>query len=144
MDGFGQVRSASELLAERAMERVVDLIVQSIDVDAVVQRVDADALVKRVDVNAVIEKIDINALLDQVDINRLISQVDLAEIVRHTDLGAVISMSSGHEVGRAVDIVRGQAIALDRWIDHWVHRLLRREHPGLVAPLALRDTEPVT
>lgn len=144
MDGFNQVRSASELLAERTMERVLDLVMQSIDVDAVVQRIDVDALVQRVDVNAVVEKIDVNALLSQVDVNRLIEQVDIGEIVRHTDLGAVMSMSTGHEVGRVVDIVRGQAVALDRWIDRWVCRLLRRQDPGPVAPPALHEARAAT
>jgi len=139
VEPFDQVRSASELLAERAMERVLDLVVQAIDVDAVVQQVDVNTLVRGVDVNAVIEKIDINALLDQVDINRLITRVDIEAIVRHTDLGAVISMSSGHEVGRAVDIVRAQAVVLDRRIDSWMRRLLRRKVAGPVAPPILRN-----
>jgi hypothetical protein len=144
MDGFNQVRSASELLAERAMERVLDLVVQSIDVDALVSQVDIDTLVQRVDVNAIVEKIDVNALLDQVDLNRLIARIDIETIVRHTDLGAVVSMSSGHEVGRAVDIVRAQAVTLDRRIDHWVRRLLRRRGTGLAAPPALRDAGAAT
>ena len=138
MEPFDQVRSASELLAERAMERVLDLVVQSIDVDAVVQQVDVNTLVNGIDVNAVIEKIDINALLDQVDINRLITRIDIEAIVRNTDIGAIISMSSGHEVHRAVDIIRTQGIMLDHRIDSWVRRLLRRKDAGPVAPLVLR------
>ena len=153
MDGRNQVRSASELFAERVMERVLDLVVQSIDVDALAQQVDVDALlrqvdvnrlVQRVDMNAVIEKVAVNALLDQVDINHLIARVDIDAIVRQTDLGAVVSMSSGHVAGRAVDIVRAQGVELDRLIDRWVRRLLRRKDPGLVAPPTLRNAEAVT
>jgi hypothetical protein len=138
------MRSASELLAQRALERVLDLVVQSIDVNELVQQVDVDQLLSQLDLNAVVAKIDVNALLRQVDVNRLIAQVDIEAIVQHTDLGAVIAMSSGHEATKAVDIVRGQAVVLDRRIDRWVRRLLRREGPGLVAPPTLLAHEAVT
>jgi hypothetical protein len=137
VDPLGQMRSASEVLAERALERVLDLVVQAVDANELVEQVDVDALLRRVDLNAVLGRVDVDALLSRVDVNRLIAQVDIDALVQHTEIGAVIMMSSGSVGNRAVDLVRGQAVGLDDVIDRWVRRLLRRSGPGLAAPSAL-------
>jgi hypothetical protein len=146
MEQTDQMRSGSELLAQRVMERVLDLVVESLDVNELVRQVDVNALLSRVDVNTLLSRVDVNALLSRVDVDALLSQVDvnaLAQrvdidaIVEHTDVGAVMAMSSGHLTGRAVDILRGQGVALDGRIDRLVRRLLRRGDPGLAAPRAL-------
>ncbi|HSZ40061.1 MAG TPA: hypothetical protein VK817_08895 [Trebonia sp.] len=141
MNGFGQMRSASEMLAQRVVDQVVDLVVNSLDVNELAQQVDVNTLLRQVDLNAVVAKIDVNALLGQVDVNRLITQVDIEAVIERTDLGGVIAMSSGHELSKAVDVVRGQAVALDGRIDRWVRRLLRRTEPGPITPPALRNAE---
>ena len=130
-DQLGQVRSASELLAQRVTERVLDLVVQSLDVDT---------LLSHLDVNAVIAKIDVNELLSRVDVQALAERVDIDAIVRRTDVGAVIVMASGRATDHAVDALRGQGVALDNRIDGWVRRLLRRS-PGLAGPPARLDPE---
>jgi hypothetical protein len=107
------------------MERMLDLVVQAVDVNDLVQQVDVDALLSRV---------DLDALLSRVDLNRLLARVDIDALVEHTDIGAIVLMSSGRAGDKAVDLVRGQAVALDRVIDHWVRRLLRRRGPGLASP----------
>lgn len=139
MDGFDQLRSVSEVLAQRVVDQIVDLVVNSLDVNELVQRVDVNALLSELDLNAVADKIDVNALLSQVDVNRLLAQVDIDAMIAHTDLGGIIAMSSGHEASKAVDLVRGQAVALDDRIDRWVRRLLRRKEPGRAAEPALRN-----
>jgi hypothetical protein len=144
--GFDQVRSASELLAQHTMERVLDLVVQSLDVNELVQQADVNMLLSRVDVNAVLEKVDVNAvlsqvdvnaLLDRVDVNRLITRIDNDSVVKHTDIGAVFVASSENMASGAVDIVRGQAVVADQRIDRWVHRLLRRKRGSLAGPPTL-------
>jgi len=135
VEQIDQMRAASELLAQRVMERVLDLVIQSLDVNE---------LAGQVDLNAVIEKIDLNALLSRVDMQALVEQIDIDAIVQDTDIGAAIAMSSGHVASEAVDILRGQAIALDDRIDHWVRRLLRRSGPGLAAPPTLLKTQAET
>lgn len=125
------------------MERMLDLVVQSLDVNELVQQADVNMLLSRVDVNAVLEKVDMNsllsrvdldALLDRVDVNRLITRVDIDSIAQHTDIGAVLAMSSGNMASGAVDILRDQAVAADQRIDRWVHRLLHRKSSGFVGP----------
>ncbi len=150
MEPFDDMRSAGELLAQRTMERVVDLVVQSldvnallatVDVDSVLRQVDVDALLERVDVNAIVSRVDVNALLDRVDVNRLVTRVDMAALAQQTDISAVLSLSSGSAANEAVDTVRGQFVALDRWIDHWVRRLLHRKGAEPMSPRMLLKAE---
>lgn len=141
MDQIGQMRAASELLAQRTMERVLDLVVQSLNVNELAQQVDVNELLSQLDLNAVIEKIDLNELLARVNIQALVDRVDIDAIIQHTDIGAAIAMSSGHVTGKGVDILRGQAVALDDRINHWVRRLLRRSGPGLAGPPTLLNAE---
>jgi hypothetical protein len=151
--GFDQVRSASELLAQRTLERVLDLVVEALDVNELVQQADVNMLLSRLDVNAVLEKVDVNALLgrvdldallDRVDVNRLIARVDIDSVAQHTDIGAVFVASSENMASGAVDIVRGQAVAADQRLDRWMHRLLRRKASGLGGPSPLPNSEAKT
>jgi hypothetical protein len=64
-------------------------------------------------------------------------RIDMDALVEETDLGAIIVKSSGGMATEALDVVRSQAVGLDRFIDRWVRRLLRRKHPGPSAPPAL-------
>ncbi|MGH3170584.1 MAG: hypothetical protein ACRDN0_32485 [Trebonia sp.] len=135
MEQIDQMRAASELLAQRVMERVLDVVVASLDVNELAQQVDVNGLLSRLDLNAVMAQIDLNALLDRVDVQALAERIDIEALIQHGDLGAVIATSSGHVTGQMVDLLRGQAVALDRWIDRWACRLLHRGNPGLSAPL---------
>jgi hypothetical protein len=106
-----QMRAASEQVAQRIMERVLDLVVQSLDVNELASQIDVDALLKQVDLNAVIEKVDLNALLSRVDVQALAERIDIAAILQHTDVGAVIAMSSGRVTSDAVDVLLSWAAA---------------------------------
>ena len=45
-----------EQLAEKTAERVIDLVVRTLDVNAVVQRVDLNAVLDQVDVNKLVDR----------------------------------------------------------------------------------------
>ena len=160
--------ASAELMAQRLAERVIDIVVQAVDINAVLEQVDLNALVARVDVNAPLKQLDVNAPLKQVDLNALLKQVDLNELLEHvdmdavldridindivaridmerlveqTDLGAIIARSTGGLATQALDTMRSGAVGLDQRIDRWVTRLLRRKNPGPLAPPALRGLE---
>jgi hypothetical protein len=80
-------------------------------------------------------------VLDRVDINEVLGHIDMDALVEQTDLGAVIARSSGGAASQALDAARSQAVGLDRFIDRWVQRTIRRKHPAPVAPRALLDGE---
>jgi hypothetical protein len=142
----------AEALAQRVAERVIDLVVEVLDVNALMLRLDLNAVLARVDVNDVLRRVDVKTLLDQVDVNDLMSRVDLDALmarvdvndlvqrldidglVEQTDLGAVIARSSGGVASEALDSARSQAVGMDQFIDRWVQRATRRKHPGPVAP----------
>ena len=146
-----------ESLAQRVAERVIDLVVdvldlnalvQSIDLNAVLNRidineilknVDVSALVDRVDINDVLQRVDVGALLDRIDMNDLVQRLDIDALVEQTDLGAVIAKSSGGIATDALDAARSQAVGLDGFIDRWVQRALRRKYAAPSMPPALLD-----
>ncbi|HTQ95129.1 MAG TPA: hypothetical protein VMK84_37105 [Streptosporangiaceae bacterium] len=145
----------AEALAQEATERVVDLVLNALDVNELAARIDLNALLSRVDVDAILKKVDVDALLDQVDLNALLARVDLQPLldrvdindivqqidmdalVEKTDLAAVIASTSGGMTMEALDAVRSGAVGLDKFIDRWVRRLIRPKQPWPAAPPAL-------
>jgi hypothetical protein len=164
LDPFDRLRSAGrrmtdplETLAQSVAERVLDLVVNALDINALLARVDVNALVGRVDVNALLDRVDVAALLDRadvnalldrvdvdallsrVDVNDLVARVDMDTLVEETDLGAVIARSSGGAASEALDAARSQAAGLDQFIDRWMQRALRRRHPAPSGPPSLQN-----
>jgi hypothetical protein len=150
-----RVTDPAETLAQEVTERVIDLVVNALDVNELAARIDLNALVGRVDLDAILKKVDVDALLDQVDLNALLARVDLKPIlarvdvndlvqqidmdalVQKTDLGAVIASSSGGMTMEALDAVRSGAVGLDGFVDRWVRRVIRPKQPWPAAPPAL-------
>ena len=139
-----------EQMAQRVAERVVDLVLQVLDVNALLAQVDVNALLDKIDVTALLERVDLNAvlarvdtdaLLDRIDVNALLQRVDVDTLVEQTDLGAVIARSTGGVASEALDAARSHAVGMDQSIDRWVQRALRRKQPAPSAPGALLDAE---
>jgi hypothetical protein len=137
-----------EQMAQRVAERVVDLVLQvldlnallaQVDLNALLEKIDVAALLERVDLNAVLARVDTDALLDRIDVNALLQRIDVDALVEETDLGAVIARSTGGVATEALDAARSQAVGLDRSIDRLVQRALRRKQPAPSAPRDLLD-----
>jgi hypothetical protein len=150
VNGRRRITDPVEQLAQRVAERVVDLVLQVVDVNALLAQVDVNALLERVDVAALLERVDLNAvlarvdtdaLLDRIDVNDLVQRVDVDALVKHTDLGAVIASSTGGVASEVLDAGRSQAVGLDQFIDRWVQRTLRRKQPAPASPRALLNGE---
>jgi len=149
------VTDPAEALAQEAAERVIDLVVNALDVNELAARIDLNALLSRVDVDVLLKKVDVDALLDQVDLNALLARVDLKPLVDRVDvndivqqidmdalvektaLAAVIASSTGGMTTEALDAVRSGAVGLDRFVDRWVRRVIRPKQPWPAAPPAL-------
>jgi hypothetical protein len=135
----------AEALAQRVAERVVELVLEVLDVNALALRLDLNALLDHVDVNALLSRVDVDALLARTDVDALLARVDLNDLVQRldidglveqTDLGAVIARSSGGVAAEALDSARSQAVGMDQFIDRWTQRALRREGRGPASPVA--------
>ncbi|MGP8059206.1 MAG: hypothetical protein ACLP9C_06190 [Acidimicrobiales bacterium] len=126
------------------IERVdINAVVERVDVDKVVKRVDIDQIVARVDVDAIIDRVDINAVVQKVDIDAVVSQMDIDSLVEKTELGGIIAKSTTGVLTEVLDVVRSQGVGLDDFMARWTNRVLRRKPgslpigpPLLVAPPA--------
>lgn len=145
----------AEALAQQVTERVLDILLSSLDVNELVARVDpnvilsrvdlnaflsrldVNAVLARVDVNALLGRVDVNALLDHVEVNDLVRRVDVDALVQDTDLGALMARSTGGVATDVLDAARSQAVRLDLLVDRWVSWVLRRKQAGPSAPAAL-------
>ena len=141
----GQIES----IAQGVAQRVIDLVVESLDVNALLARIDLNALLARVDLNQVLGQVDLNQVLGQVDLDGLMARVDINEIVdridiealvKNTDLGALLASSSSTIVTEAVDLGRSHAVSMDDTIARWVSRL-RRDHTGRAGPPELPNAQ---
>jgi hypothetical protein len=150
----GQIES----IAQGVAQRVIDLVVESLDVNALLARIDLNALLARVDLNQELGQVDLNQVLGQVDLNQVLGQVDLNELmarvdineivdridiealVKNTDLGALLASSSSTIVTEAVDLGRSHAVSMDDTIARWVSRL-RRDHTGRAGPPELPNAQ---
>jgi len=145
-----------EQLVEAIAERVVNLVVEAIDIDALVAKVDMDALLARVDVDGLIDRVDVDKVVSRVDVERMIERVDVEKIIQRvdidalveqTELGTIIARSTSGVASEALDLVRAQGVGLDDFVARWVNRILRRKSddwpsgpPALVSALAVTDT----
>jgi uncharacterized RDD family membrane protein YckC len=161
VDPFERLRSAGrrvtdpmESLAQAVAERVVEVVVQAldlneiisridvnrmldeVDVNHVLERIDMDRLLDRVDVNgivgradvdAIVRRVDIDALMDRVDVNALIDRVDVDTLIAQTDLGGIIAKSTSGFASEALDTLRSQMVMIDQYADRVVWRAERRK-----------------
>jgi hypothetical protein len=152
-----RVTDPLEQLAQRVAERVLDLVIEALDINALIarldlnavldridvarslERVDINALLERLDLNALLQRVDVNVLLEHVDINALAQRIDVDALVSQTDFGEIIAKQTSGIASGAMDAVRGQAVGLDGAIDRGVWRLVRRNASRPAAPELLRS-----
>ena len=108
-----------EALAEKTAERVIDLVVRTLDVNAVVQRVDFDAIVDRVDVDKILDRVDVGKLVDRVDVDKILDQVDVDKVLAKVDLDELLARVDMDAVAGRMDInAIAQRIDLDTLAMH--------------------------
>jgi hypothetical protein len=124
-----------EQFAQAVAERVVNVVMDAIDIDALLERIDVDALVARIDVDSVVSRVDVDKLIDRVDVEKIIERVDVEKIIQRvdidglmerTELGSIIARSTSGVASEVLDVVRAQGVGLDDFFARFVNRLLRR------------------
>jgi UDP-N-acetylglucosamine 2-epimerase len=137
-----------ESIAQGVAQRVIDLVVESLDLNALIAQIDLNAVLARVDLNEVVAhidldevvaRVDMNKLLARVDINQIVSRIDVETLVKNTDLGAIMVSSSSTLATEAVDLGRGHAVSMDDTLGRWASRI-RRNHRGRAEPPELPNT----
>jgi hypothetical protein len=133
-----------EQLVESIAERVVNLVLDAVDINALVGQVDMDALLAKVDIDAIVSKVDVDGLIDRVDVEKIIERVDVEKIiervdvqgviqrvdidslVEQTELGSIIAHSTSGIASEVLDVVRAQGVGLDDFVARWINRILRK------------------
>jgi len=152
----GRLAEQMESMAQGIAQRVIDLVLDALDMNAVVARIDLNAVLARVELNSLLERVDLNEVLDRVDlnqivdrldvnklmarvdINQIVSRVDVEALVKNTDLGAIM-VSSSSTLAEAIDLGRSHAVSTDDTLARWVSRI-RRNHTGRAEPPELENT----
>ena len=150
--GDGVRRSAArrvteqvESIAQGVAQRVIDLVVESLDMNALIAQIDLNAVLARVDLNEVVDRIDLNEVVDRldmnkllarVDINQIVSRIDVESLVKNTDLGAIMVSSSSTLATEAIDQGRSHAVSMDDTLARWVSKI-RRNHTARAEPSEL-------
>ncbi len=97
-------KGTAELLAQRVAERLIDIVIQAVDINALLQMVDLNALLERVDVNTPLKQVDLNALLRQVDLNAPLGEVDLNALLARVDVNTPLKQMDVNAPLKQVDL----------------------------------------
>jgi uncharacterized RDD family membrane protein YckC len=113
--------------------RLINAVLERIDVNGVLDQVEVDQLLDRVDVDALLERVDVDRLLDRVDVDRLLDRVDVDRLIDRVDVdrllkvGELVARSTSQVAGSTLDVLRRQAVALDTLMMRFVDRVLGRD-----------------
>jgi hypothetical protein len=133
--GVVRVAALPERLAQGVAERVVALVVDSLDVNAllarvdlnvVLDRIDVDRLLDRVDPTSLLDRLDVNALLDRVDIERLLERIDVNALLDRVDLTSTMTDAATSTADEALTALRRSTARADDSVARWSGRLLGR------------------
>ena len=128
-----------EQLAQAIAARVVNLVVEAIDINALMAKIDVEAIIERVDVEQ-------HHRTGRRGRNRQARgrgrhrqarghqrhrelQMDIDSLVEKTELGAIIARSTTGVFTEVLDVIRAQGVGLDDFCARWTNRVLRRR-PG--------------
>lgn len=138
-----------EQVAQAIAERVVNLVLEAIDLNALLDRIDVESIVERVDVDGLVDKVDVEKIVERVDVDKIVSRVDVEKIVSRvnvekivervdidalmekTELGSIIARSTTGVASEVLDLIRAQGVGLDDFFARWTNRLLRRPPASL-------------
>ena len=85
-----RVTDPAEALAQEVTERVVDLLLNALDVNELATRIDLNAVLGRVDVDAILKKVDVDALLDRVNVDALLDRVNVDALLDRVNVDALL------------------------------------------------------
>lgn len=115
----------------------INELLDRVDVDRLLDRVDVNRLLDGVDVDRLLDGVDVNRLLDGVDVNRLVDRVDVEAVTQRANVGGLVAQSTSQVAGSTLDVARRQAVGLDTLIMGLVDRLFGRDAAS--QPLGPRD-----
>ena len=93
-----------EQMAQAIAARVVNTLVEAVDINALVSKVDIDAVVRQVNVEAIIDRVDIERIIERVDIEEIVERVDIDKIVERVDIDKIVGRLDINAIVQRVDV----------------------------------------
>src|SRR5579862_8592240 len=93
-----------ETIAQGVAERVIDLVIEALDVNALIERINLNAVLARVDLNDLLRRVDLNEVLDEVDLNRVIDRVDVNQVLDRVDVDRLVARLDMNALIDRVDV----------------------------------------
>jgi hypothetical protein len=93
-----------ETIAQGVAQRVIDLVIEALDVNALIERINLNAVLARVELNDLLRRVDLNEVLDQVDLNQLIDRVDVNQVLDRVDVDRLVARLDMDKLIARVDI----------------------------------------
>ena len=93
-----------ETIAQGVAERVIDLVIETLDVNALIERINLNAVLARVELNDLLRRVDLNEVLDQVDLNRVIDRVDVNQVLDRVDVDRLVARLDMNALIDRVDV----------------------------------------
>jgi len=94
----------------------INELLKKIDWDELLNHIDINKVLTRVDLNELLDSVDVNKIIDKVDIDRVLEKVDLVEVIERAELPALISRSSGNILEPVLNGIRSKFIMADQAI----------------------------
>ena len=85
----------SESGEEKRRARLINAMLERVDVDGLVGQVDLDELLARIDINELLDRVDVDRLLDRVAVNRLLDGVDVDRLLDGIDVNGKAPLFPG-------------------------------------------------
>ncbi len=104
----------------------LDALLDRLDLDAVLDRIDMDKMLGKVDLGQVLDRVDMDAVLTNVDLNALLERVDVAALAKRAGIDSIVSDATRGVMGRMLDLVRRQLVALDLVLIGGINKVFRR------------------
>ena len=109
----------TEQSEERRRARLINAVLERVDVNGLIGQVELDDLLARIDVNQLLDRVDVDRLLARADVDHLLASADVDRLLNHVDVDHVLARVDVDHVLARVDV--------DRLLDHVdVNRLLDR------------------
>ncbi len=109
----------------------LDEVLAHIDLDALLERLDLDAVLDRIDMDKMLGRVDLDPVMAKVDLNALLERVDVAALAKRAGIDTIVSDATRGVVGRLLDLVRRQLVALDLVLIGVANRIFRRPREEL-------------
>ena len=127
--------SLNDSLAQAIAERIVALVVDSLDVDGIVKRIDVNDIVERMDVDAIVKRIDVADIARRIDVNDIAQRIDVDQLMENTELSTIISRSTTGVLTEFLNLLRSQVVRVDDTVERLSVAVSRRRRPASPADL---------